>query len=137
MEVMPKRKGKIDFRAPATKGDVDELAQLTDKNFRRVDKRFDGIDRRFDGMASQEEIAKLHTKIDNLEKNREQDKQDIIREFRSSVELQKADLEGAHQDELAAVEGRKDAPLAWKSMPRRLLKVELDVEKIKDRLEIS
>ena len=88
-------------------------------------------------FSTKQEAGEISKKIDELDRKREQDKQDIIREFRSSVELQKADLEGAHQDELASVEGKKDAPPQWKSMPRRLLKVEMDVEKIKDHLEIQ
>lgn len=127
MKAMPKRKKKVDFNAPATKGDVEELALLSNKNFERMEQN----------MPTKEEVTKLHAKIDNLEKKREQDTQDIIREFRSSVELQKADLEEAHQDELASVEGKKDAPTAWKSIPRRLTSIEMDVEKIKDHLEIS
>lgn len=47
---MSKKNGQAD--QPATKGDVqeavDELAQITDKNFRQVDQRLDEHDKRFD-----------------------------------------------------------------------------------------
>ncbi|MEK7556368.1 MAG: hypothetical protein AAB538_00135 [Patescibacteria group bacterium] len=99
---MSKKKQPIDFKAPATKGDVEELALLTDKNFRRVERN----------MATKRDIARL-------EKKKEQYKQDIISAFKTSTEEQKHDLEAAHQDQLDIVAGKKDAPLQWKSIPRR------------------
>lgn len=122
MNVMPKKQSKtINFNAPATKGDVDELAQLTDKNFRRMDKRFEGVDKRFDGLEGMEDRVV----------NR------VVTALRADRELERAELEAVHQDELNAVEGKKDAPVKWKSLPRRVTAVEMDVEKIKDHLEIS
>lgn len=139
MNVMPKKKSKtIDFNAPATKGDVDELAQLTDKYFRRMDKRFDGIDQRFEGVDKRFDsmVTKKHLdeRLDGMEDrvvNR------VVTALRADREIERAELEAVHQDELNAVEGKKDAPVKWKSLPRRVTAVEMDVEKIKDHLEIS
>lgn len=135
---MPKRKGKIDFNAPATKGDLDELAQLTDKNFRRVDKRFDGIDKRMGQLSTKESMDKRFDAVDSrFEGIEDRVAKRVVNALRADREIERAELEAVHQDELAAVEGKKDAPATWKSMPHRLSKVEQDVEKIKDRLELS
>lgn len=67
----------------------------------------------------------------------EQNKKEIINAFKAETEAQRVDLFGAHKDELDIVAGEKDAPSQWKTIPRRLLTVEMAVGKIKDHLEIS
>ncbi len=106
---------------------IDELAQLTDKNFRRVDENTQRIEQ---NMATKKDLKKL-------ERKQEKYKKDIIEAFKAYYEAQKADLEAAHRDELVMVEDKSKAPTPWQSMPRRLVAVEMDVEKIKDHLEIS
>lgn len=119
---MKVRKSWIGSKKPATLGDLSQLHEDMSIEFEKT------------RVATKQDLKDFEKRQDEKQ---EQYKQDIIREFHSSVELQKADLEGAHQDELASVEGKKDAPVQWKSLPRRLTTVEMDVEKIKDHLEIS
>lgn len=95
---------------PATKGDIEEL------------------------RTSQQKIV---TRLDRLEKQQEQYKDEIIHAFKAETEAQRMDLFGSHKDELDIVAGEKDAPSQWKTIPRRLLTVEMAVDKIKDHLEIS
>ncbi len=82
---------------------------------------------------SQKEII---SRIDRLERQQKQYKDEIISAFKAETEAQRVDLFGAHKDELDIVAGEKEAPSKWNSIPRRLLITEMDVEKIKDHLEI-
>lgn len=116
----PKKKD-IGSKRPATKGDIEQL---------REDFQDDLVNHTY----SKEE---LDAKFQQVTAKQEQDKQDIIREFWSSVEDRTEKLQGAHEDELSKVEGKKDTPIAWKSMPRRLKTAEMEIEKIKDHLEIG
>jgi len=158
------KKRNVGSNRPATKGDIEQLredfqADLVNHTYPKEewDAKLGEVvtkeefDRRIGELEAkreqdkQEILQELSGKTDQskqeiiqeLNAKTDRDKQEIIHEFRVSVEQQKSDLEGAHQDELAAVEGKKDAPEKWKSMPRRLKAVEVDVEKIKDHLEIS
>lgn len=78
---MPKKNGQAD--RPATKEDVqegvDELAQITDKNFRRVDQRLEEHDRRFDRLEKLvmkvKQIAEMTLNIvKGIDQNRKEEK---------------------------------------------------------------
>lgn len=108
---MPKtKKRNAGLGKPATKGDIEEL------------------------RTSQQKIV---NHLDKMEKQQKQYKDEIINAFKAETESQRTDLFGAHKDELDIVTGEKDAPVQWKTIPRRLLTVEMAVDKIKDHLEIS
>lgn len=78
--------------------------------------------------------ARWERKFDEkLEENRKQ----TVADIKAAMEDRDHELQGAHQDELDAMAGSKSAPPQWRSMPRRLTALEMDVEKIKDHLEIS
>lgn len=131
----PKKKD-IGSSRPATKGDIEQLREDFQADLVKHTYSKDELDEKFAVFSRKQEEDKQDI-IQELKKKTDQDKQEIIREFHVSVEQQQADLQGAHEDELAAVEGKKNAPKAWKSMPRRLKTAEVEIEKIKDHLEIS
>lgn len=79
---------------------------------------------RIDEKASKEELKQAL-----LESERR-----IVGEIKVLLENDKDELEGKHQDEVDIVAGNKEAPVQWKSIPRRLKVVEMDMEKIKDKL---
>lgn len=67
----------------------------------------------------------------------EENRKNIVTDIKAAMEDRNHELQGAHQDELDAMAGKKGAPPQWRSMPRRLTVLEMDVEKIKDHLEIA
>lgn len=123
---MPKAKKKpISFDTPATKGDLDELAQLTDKYFRRIGARLDDT-------TTKDDLKQFATKNDLRASEKR-----ILDGVKVLMEIRDSELQEKHEIELARVEGKAEAPAPWKSIPRRLSTVESDVEKIKDHLEIA
>lgn len=126
---MAKAKRKlVNFQAPATKADVEELALLTDKNFRRIDERTERMEQ---NMATKEDLKQFATKEDLKSSEKR-----ILDGVKTLMEIRDEELQEKHEIELARVEGKQETPSPWKSIPRRLKTVEMDVEIIKDHLEI-
>lgn len=144
LDLMPKRKGKSK--------DIDDLAIATEKAFQFIQKNMatkedlkqvatkDDLKR----FATKEDLKRFATKEDLKELEdrltakmaTKEDLKETEDRIEAKIENREADLQGVHEDELAGVEGKKEAPVQWKSMPRRLKTVEQDVEKIKDYLHL-
>lgn len=131
---------KINFKAPATRGDVEDLALLTNKHFIKANKRMDNMATKQDlnQLVTKDEARQFVTKNDLAEHARKQEeyKEEIINAFKAQTEAQKADIEAAHKDEMAAVEGKVPVPTQWQSIPRRINALEFKVEKIEDKLYV-
>lgn len=113
---MPRiKKENIGSNAPATKGDIEQL---------REDLHVDMVEH----FVSKEDLKKALQESEIR----------VVAAIRSEIdtlrEHDKEELEGKHQDELDIAMEKKEAPSTWKSIPRRLKVVEMDVEKIKDKL---
>lgn len=96
---------------------VDELAQATEKAFQKTATRKDLRAVRRE-MATKKDLQEMENRIKSYFENRD------------------AEIQGAHEDELDTIAEKKEAPAAWKSIPRRLKTVETEVEKIKDHIEL-
>ncbi len=83
-------------------------------------------------FATKEDLKRFATKNDLKESEKR-----ILDGVKAMMEVRDDELQGKHQVELDRVAGKAETPLQWKSIPRRLTTVEMDVEKIKDTLEIS
>lgn len=142
-----RKKISSDDRGVATKKDISDLAISVEKAFRFIMKRMVTKDdlRRF---ATKEDLKRFATREDvrsDLKDMEDRltakmatkgDLKETEDRIEAKIENREEDLQGAHEDELASVEGKKAAPVQWKSMPRRLKTVEQDVEKIKDHLHL-
>lgn len=113
------RKRNIGSAKPATKGDIEQL---------REDFQSDLVNH----SISKDDAKQFATKEDL-----KSIKDEIINAMNVRMEVRDSELEGKHEIELEHVAGKTDTPRTWKSIPRRLTTVEMDVEKIKDHLEIS
>lgn len=98
---------------------VDELAQAWAKASRK--------------MATKEDLKQFATKED-MAGMEQRITANIIRAIEGAREKEQADLQELHQDELDIVAGKRRAPAAWKSIPRRLAVVEQELEHVKDDL---
>lgn len=107
---------KEDLKHFATKEDLKRFATKEDL------KRF----------ATKEDLKQFATKNDLKDSEKR-----ILDGVKTLMEVRDGELEGKHEIELERVAGKAETPPPWKSIPRRLKTVEQDVEKIKDRLEIS
>lgn len=83
-------------------------------------------------FVTKEDVKQFATKNDLKESEKR-----ILNGVKTLMEVRDGELEGKHEIELERVAGETKTPPAWKSIPRRLTTVEMDVEKIKDKLEIS
>lgn len=114
---MKKLKGRnIGSSASATKGDIEQL--------------------RGDIHADMHEYFTSKEEFRKEQRRQNQKHKELLEAFKVHTENLISAMQGAHNDELAAVEGKKDVPLTWKSVPRRLNAIEEEVGKIKDHLEI-
>lgn len=127
------KKNTIDFNAPATRSDVEDLALLTDKHFRKANKRMDRLEQ---NMVTKEDLKQFATKED-LENSEDSIAEKVANRIQAAWEKREADLEEIHQDQLDIVAGKKAAPRQWRTVPRRLMTAEMDIRKIKDHLRIS
>lgn len=129
---MPKPKRKsVGKNTSATKADVenavDELAQTTEKAFQKTHKRLDSLGSK---------VGSIESKVGKIDGMEDRIVDRVVRAIQADRENEIADLQAGHADELATVEGKKEASPAWKSIPRRLKTVEQDVEHIKDQLHL-
>lgn len=108
------------------KADIHELIEAADKAFRYIYKH----------MATKKDLKDFARKED-LEGMGDRVVNRVVITLRADNEQLISSLQGAHEDELASVEGRKDAPPQWRTMPVRLKMAEKEIDKIKDHLEIS
>lgn len=117
-----------------TKDYLDErLKQFEERQNQKRQENKQEIIHELDHKREQDKQEIIH----GLDKKRRQDKKDILDGVKVLMEVRDEELQEKHEIELSYVEGRQDAPAAWKSMPRRLKALEFDMNKVKDRLEIS
>lgn len=133
------RKKDIGSSRLATKGDIEQLRENVHADMVEHFVSKEELRETAAKLATKEDLKGFATKEDlrTLERRQDQKHQELLNAFKVHTEHIISETQGAHNDELATVEGNKEAPLKWKSLPRRLTAVEMDVEKIKDHLEIS
>lgn len=93
-------------------------------------------------FATKEDLRKSEERIKStilgeIDKRRSEDKKEILDGVKTMMEVRDEQLQGKHEIELDQVVGKVETPSPWKSIPRRLQTVEIEVEKIKDKLEIA
>lgn len=124
MKKKASQQNKLNGDTPATQHDLalwgGELARQLDgkaskEDLKAVENRLDGIDNRLDGM--EDRVAAR-----------------VVVMMQAWIEQLLANRDAAHHDQLDIAMEKKDAPPTWKSIPRRLKVVEMDVAKIKDKL---
>lgn len=118
-QMVTKKEFKQRMSLVATKKDLEKFATKEDlKKFPTEDDP--------KGFATKKDIEGLGDHVIN----------EVMNQMKAYHELRDAERDALHQDELDIVAGKKDTPPQWKSMPRRLKTVEMEVEKIKDRLTL-
>lgn len=144
---------RLELKNYPTKADMDnainhainELAEVTNKAFVETGGQIKSLNQWATGMNKR--VAGMDQRVTNIEQNMATKKDleemedrvvnRVVTTLRADNEQLILHLQGAHEDELASVEGRKDAPLRWRTMPVRLATAEREINKIKDHLEIS